>query len=67
MEIKNILKVEENIIYTPYDILFGRINIEKICEPLIKENVLMNIGKSFFDGFGLDIFNFYIDILFGYN
>ncbi|KAK8892705.1 hypothetical protein M9Y10_029945 [Tritrichomonas musculus] len=56
MEIKSIIKVVENIIYTPpYDILFGRINIEKVCEPLIKENILMNIGKSFYDGFDLDI------------
>lgn len=56
MEIKNIIKVVENIIYTPpYDILFGRINIEKVCEPLIKENILMNIGKSFYDGFDLDV------------
>lgn len=54
-EIKEIIKIMENILYTkPYSILFGRISIEKSKAEFNERNSTeKNVDQSFFEGFGL--------------
>ncbi|KAK8870191.1 hypothetical protein M9Y10_008068 [Tritrichomonas musculus] len=57
-EIKNIIQLMNDIIYTPpYPILFGRITLpkkKKYVEKILNPNI-PNIGKLFYEGFGIPI------------
>ena len=52
-EIKDLIDVMEKILYTPpYQILFGRINIQKL-ESNKENDKSMNIDNNFYSGFGI--------------